>query len=253
MQIEEIPGRGVSAFIEGRHIYVGNAALMEEHGIWYQTPTRVGTAIHVAVENRYWGHILLSDKLREGAFDALEDLRARGVKQMVMLTGDVLSVTRNVAAALNFDMVRAELSPAAKLSAIRYLLRGMGDDTTLAYVGDGIHDAPLFDEAERLADERYRSWEWTFGESPDFAFERTARFPGGAVTAHLDVHQGVVRRARFTGDFFGADPVAELAESLAGCPHRPDALREALTRLNPGRFIEGATAESLAELLSPQM
>ena len=108
-------------------------------------------------------------------------------------------------------------------------------------------------EAERLADERYRSWEWTFGESPDFTFERTARFPGGTVTAHLDVHQGVVRRARFTGDFFGADPVSDLAESLAGCPHRQDALREVLSRTNPGRFIEGATAEALAELLSPQL
>ena len=107
-------------------------------------------------------------------------------------------------------------------------------------------------EAERLADERYRSWEWTFGESPDFAFERTARFSGGTVTAHLDVHQGVVRRARFSGDFFGARPVDELADALAGCPHRPEALLAALSCLEPGRFIEGATAESLAELLSPQ-
>ena len=148
MQIEEIPGRGVSAFIEGRHVYVGNAALLEEHGIWYQTPNRVGSAIHVAVENRYWGHILLSDRLREGAFDALEDLRAQGVNQTVLLTGDVLSVTRNVASALNFDMVRGELSPEGKRSAVAYLLRGMGDGSTLAYVGDGIHDAPLFDDAD---------------------------------------------------------------------------------------------------------
>lgn len=144
MQIDEIPGRGVSAFIEGRHVYVGNAALMEEHGIYYLTPTRAGSAVHVAVENSYWGHILLSDKMREGAFDALEDLRAQGVNQMVMLTGDVLSVSKNIAAALNFDMVRSELSPEGKLSAIRYLLQGLGDRDTLAYVGDGIHDAPLF-------------------------------------------------------------------------------------------------------------
>lgn len=147
MQIEEIPGRGVSAFIEGRHVYVGNAALLEEHGIFYLTPNRAGSAIHVAVENQYWGHILLSDKIREGAFDALEDLRAQGVNQMVLLTGDVLSVSKSIASALNFDMVRSELSPDGKLSAIRYLKQGLGDRATLAYVGDGINDAALFDEA----------------------------------------------------------------------------------------------------------
>ena len=147
MQLEEIPGRGVSAFIEGRHVYVGNAALMEEHGIYYLTPTRVGSAVHVAVESSYWGHILLSDKLRDGVFDAMEDLRAHGVGQMVMLTGDVMSVSKSIAAALNFDMVRSELSPEGKLSAIRYLMQGLGDRATLAYVGDGIHDAPLFDGA----------------------------------------------------------------------------------------------------------
>ena len=147
MQIEEIPGRGVSAFIEGRHVYVGNAALMEEHGIFYLTPNRAGSAVHVAVENKYWGHILLSDKMRDGAFDALEDLRAQGVGQMVLLTGDVLSVSKNIAAALNFDMVRSELLPEGKLSAIRYLMQGLGDRAMLAYVGDGIHDAPLFDAA----------------------------------------------------------------------------------------------------------
>ena len=101
----------------------------------------------MAVENQYWGHILLSDKIREGAFDALEDLRAQGVNQMVLLTGDVLSVSKSIASALNFDMVRSELSPDGKLSAIRYLKQGLGDRATLAYVGDGINDAALFDEA----------------------------------------------------------------------------------------------------------
>lgn len=147
MQIEEIPGRGVSAFIEGRHVYVGNAALMEEHGIYYLTPNRAGSAIHVAVENQYWGHVLLSDKIREGAFDAVEDLRAQGVNQMVLLTGDVLSVSKSIASALNFDMVRSELSTEKKLSAIRYLMQGLGDRAALAYVGDGINDAALFDLA----------------------------------------------------------------------------------------------------------
>ena len=116
LQVEELPGRGVSAFIEGRHVYVGNAALLEEHGIWYKVPSRTGAAIHVAVENVYWGHIMVSDKPRENAFDALEELRMQGVSNMVMLTGDVLSVSRPIASSLNFDMVKAELSQQGKLS-----------------------------------------------------------------------------------------------------------------------------------------
>lgn len=118
-------------------------------------------------------------------------------------------------------------------------------------------DAPLplpdnwVREAERLADERYRSWEWTFGASPDFTFERTRRFPCGTVTARLDVHQGVIRHAELTGDFFGAAPVGELADALTGCPHRADALRDALSRIDPGRYIAGLELDPLLELLAP--
>ena len=106
-------------------------------------------------------------------------------------------------------------------------------------------------EAERLADERYRSWDWTFGASPDFTFERTRRFPCGTVTARLAVHQGIIRHAEFTGDFFGAAPVGELADALCGCPHRLDALRAALSRMDPGRHIAGMEPDSLLELLAP--
>ncbi|MBR1455662.1 MAG: heavy metal translocating P-type ATPase [Oscillospiraceae bacterium] len=148
LEVEELPGRGVSAFIEGRHVYVGNAALLEEHGIWYKVPARAGAAIHVAVENIYWGHIMVSDKPRENAFDALEELRMLGVSNMVMLTGDVLSVSRPIASSLNFDMVKAELSPEAKVNAIEYLLSSKGDNSRLCYVGDGIHDAALREKAD---------------------------------------------------------------------------------------------------------
>ena len=106
-------------------------------------------------------------------------------------------------------------------------------------------------EAERIADERYRSWEWTFGESPDFTFERTRRFPCGTVTASLDVHSGIVRRASFSGDFFGSAPADELADLLTGCPHRADALREALSGADVGRHIAGLDLDSLLELLVP--
>ena len=148
LQVEELPGRGVSAFIEGRHVYVGNAALLEEHGIWYKVPSRTGAAIHVAVENVYWGHIMVSDKPRDNAFDALEELRMQGISNMVMLTGDVLSVSRPIASSLNFDMVKAELSQQGKISAIDYLQTAKGDQSKLCYVGDGIHDSELMQKAD---------------------------------------------------------------------------------------------------------
>ena len=148
LEVEEIPGRGVSAFIEGRHVYVGNAYLLQEHGIRYAVPSRAGSAIHVAVENRYWGHILVTDKTREGAFDALEELRSQGVQQLVMLTGDVLSSSRPLASSLGFDLLRTELTPDAKVSAIKYLISGKGRGTSVGFVGDGINDVPMLEAAD---------------------------------------------------------------------------------------------------------
>lgn len=148
MQVEEIPGRGVSAFLEGKHVYVGNASLLQEHSIPFQVPSRAGAAIHVAVENRYWGHILISDKTRDGAFDALEALRSEGVDQLVMLTGDVLSASRPLAASLGFDLMRTELSPQDKVSAIRYLISGSGKACSVGFVGDGINDVPMLEAAD---------------------------------------------------------------------------------------------------------
>ena len=147
-QSEEKPGKGVSAFVEGRFVLVGNAALMEEHSILCTMPKRSGSAIHVAVNNVYWGYIMIADKTRERAFDALEGLRLQGVGNTVMLTGDVLSVSRPLASAMNFDMVKAELPPEGKRSAIEYLMDSMGSGERLAFVGDGIHDAPLLEKAD---------------------------------------------------------------------------------------------------------
>lgn len=148
MDVQETPGRGISAFIEGRMVYVGNAAHLEEHNVWCDTPLRSGAAIHVAVENRYWGYIMLSDSLRDGAFDALESLRAMGVKDLIMLTGDVQSVSRQLAQSMNFDKIRAELRPADKLSYIRSVRGGLADSGFLGYVGDGINDAPMMKESD---------------------------------------------------------------------------------------------------------
>lgn len=148
MQVEEIPGKGVSALVDGHNVYVGTGALLEDHGIRYRVPARAGTAVHVAVDNRYWGYIVLSDKLRDGAFDALESLRHQGVGSMVMLTGDVRAVARPVASSLNFDMVKAELQPDAKISAVEYLLATKADNAALAFVGDGDEDAQAISRAD---------------------------------------------------------------------------------------------------------
>ncbi len=148
LEVEEIPGRGISAFIEGKHVYVGNASLLEEHGILLRVPDRAGTAIHVAVENVYWGYILLTDKIREGAFDAIEELRSQGLRNIVMLTGDVRSSTSQLARSLNFDMVKTDLTPEGKLSALSFLRKSLGKQEVLVYVGDGFHDADMFERAD---------------------------------------------------------------------------------------------------------
>lgn len=148
LQIEEIPGRGISAFVGEKQVYVGNTALLEEHGIKCAIPTRSGAAIHVAVDYKYWGHILITDRIRRGAFDSLETLRANGIKKLVLLTGDVLSVAKPLASKLNFDMLRAELKPSEKASAVDFLMANRGDSTTLAFVGDGNSDEQIMSRVD---------------------------------------------------------------------------------------------------------
>lgn len=148
LQIEEIPGRGISAFVGGRHVYVGNAMLLTEHEIEFTAPSRGGTVIHVAVDGGYAGHIILSDKVKEGAFDAIEGLRANGVTNTIMFTGDVRAAARPVAASLNFDMVKPELTPNAKVSAIEYLMATKGSGTSLAFVCGGASDLQVLQRAD---------------------------------------------------------------------------------------------------------
>lgn len=145
---EEIPGRGVSTLFSKHQIYVGNAALLEDHEIWYQVPAKSGSAIHIAVDGTYRGHIMIADSLRENAFEALEELRAQGVQNLVMLTGDVRSAARRLASSLNFDMVKPELSPEEKGSAVRYLRSVHGEKARIACVGDGFHDAAMFEASD---------------------------------------------------------------------------------------------------------
>lgn len=148
LSAEDIPGRGVRALVGSKEILVGNAALLEENGIGYKVPSRSGAAIHVAVNGKYCGHILIADRIKRNAFDALENLRILGVKKTVMLTGDVLSVARPIASKLNFDMLKAELRPEEKLAAVEYLLDNKGGGGTVAFVGDGINDGAVLRGAD---------------------------------------------------------------------------------------------------------
>ena len=148
IKIREIPGRGVSAILGERRITVGNSALLEESGIRCAIPTKPGTAIHVAVGNQYCGHILIVDKVRRRAFDALEGLRVNGVEKLVLLTGDVLSVARPIASRLNFDMLRAELKPEDKAGAVEYLMDNKGENACITFVGDGDNDRQIMTKAD---------------------------------------------------------------------------------------------------------
>lgn len=148
ISIEELPGKGISAFVQTHHVYVGTAALLEEHGIRYTHPNRTGAAVHVAMDNIYLGHITLSDRVRDGAFDAMEAVRHMGVTNLVMLTGDVLSVARPVASKLNFDMVRAELLPEGKSSAVEYLKQHKAEKAALAFIGDADTDREIMSKAD---------------------------------------------------------------------------------------------------------
>jgi|GEM_PF-1330625 len=145
--IEEQPGKGITALFSGRNVCVGNAALLMDHGVSFSIPPRSGTVIHVAVDGEYAGHIVLSDRIRDGAFDAIEELRLHGVGETVMLTGDTRSTSRQIASSLNFDLVKSDLDPAGKISSIEYLQASKGDRSVLAYVSDSEEDLPILAHA----------------------------------------------------------------------------------------------------------
>ncbi|MGI5976525.1 MAG: HAD-IC family P-type ATPase [Candidatus Limivicinus sp.] len=148
IKMEEIPGRGVSSIVGDRHVFVGNAALLEEHGIHCAIAKKGGAAIHVALNGVYCGYILVNDRIRSGAFDALEALRVQGVKNMVMLTADSRSVARPIASSLNLDMVKAELTEEAKTSAVEYLNATKPEKSSLTFVSDGSGEAEALGRAD---------------------------------------------------------------------------------------------------------
>ncbi len=146
--VQEISGNGIIARVDGRSVAVGNAKLMKRLEIEYRDCHHTGTIVHMAVDGVYGGHIVISDKIKPGAKEAVAALRSAGVSRTVMLTGDTDAVARQVAAELGIDEVYSELLPEGKVQKVEELLERKGDNERLAFVGDGINDAPVLSRAD---------------------------------------------------------------------------------------------------------
>lgn len=147
-EVEEIAGEGIKANVAGRAVYVGNTKMMNRIGIKWKNCSCVGTIIHVAIDGKYAGHIVINDRIKDESFQTIPSLKKLGVEQTVMLTGDRKEVAANVAEKLGIDRWYAELLPADKVKYVEQLLAENRTDKALAFVGDGINDAPVLKRAD---------------------------------------------------------------------------------------------------------
>ena len=145
---KEISGHGVSAVVDGHEVAAGNVKLMKQMNIQAALPTSVGTEIHVVVDGKYAGYILISDVVKPNAKEAISGLKAAGVEKVVMLTGDAKKVADAVGSELGVDEVRSELLPGDKVDEVEKLIAAKGEKEKLAFVGDGINDAPVLSRAD---------------------------------------------------------------------------------------------------------
>ncbi|WP_195259847.1 heavy metal translocating P-type ATPase [Anaerotruncus colihominis] len=146
--VEELSGRGVRAKIDGHTVCAGNDKLMEEAGVPWHPCHRIGTTVHVSLDGEYVGHIVISDELKPDAAEAIAELKRRGVRKTVMLTGDAKAVGESVAKELGIDEVHAQLLPGDKVDRVEALLKEKSPRGKLAFVGDGINDAPVLSRAD---------------------------------------------------------------------------------------------------------
>lgn len=145
--VEEIGGHGVTALVDGRKVAAGNVKLMKKLGLTYEEPKKAGTEIHVAIEGKYAGYILISDVIKEHSKEAIHGLKKSGIRT-IMLTGDSRRVAEHVASEIGVDVVKNELLPADKVAEVEKLLDQKTDKEKLAFVGDGINDAPVLSRAD---------------------------------------------------------------------------------------------------------
>ena len=146
--VEEIAGHGIRARVNGKMVCVGNKKMMESIGIKWHDCNQVGTIIHVAIDGKYAGHIVINDRIKEGSVEIISQLKDLGVEKTVMLTGDRREVGEDVARKLGLDECSTELLPTDKVSEVERLLKEKSDGKSLAYVGDGINDAPVLKRAD---------------------------------------------------------------------------------------------------------
>jgi Cd2+/Zn2+-exporting ATPase len=146
--IKEISGNGVTALVDGITVAAGNDKLMKKLGVSYKECHSVGTIIHVAIDNVYAGHIVISDIIKPHSKEAIDGLKKAGVEKTVMLTGDASKVANKVAGTLGIDAVYSELLPSDKVSKVEELLAAKNDKDVVAFVGDGINDAPVLSRAD---------------------------------------------------------------------------------------------------------
>lgn len=146
--VNEISGNGVLAIVDGKKVAVGNSRLMDKLGVEYTVCDKIGTVVYVAVDGKYCGYILIADALKPTSVSAVRELKKCGVRKTVMLTGDSKKVADAVAKELGADEVYSELLPADKVSQVERLLADKGEKEKLAFVGDGINDAPVLSRAD---------------------------------------------------------------------------------------------------------
>lgn len=146
--IEELSGYGITATVDGHAVAAGNSKLMNKLGVEYHDCHSTGTIIHMAVDGQYAGHIVISDVVKPHSKEAIEQLKRAGVQKTVMLTGDAKRVADSVAAELGVDEVRSELLPGDKVAEVEKLLAAKSKKDMLAFVGDGINDAPVLTRAD---------------------------------------------------------------------------------------------------------
>ena len=146
--IEELSGHGITATVDGHTVAAGNSKLMNKLGVEYHDCHSTGTIIHMAVDGQYAGHIVISDVVKPHSKEAIEQLKRAGVQKTVMLTGDAKRVADSVAAELGVDEVRSELLPGDKVAEVEKLLAAKSKKDMLAFVGDGINDAPVLTRAD---------------------------------------------------------------------------------------------------------
>ena len=147
-EVEEVAGRGVRAKVDGKLVCVGNDKLMDERGVVWHPCHHIGTTVHVEVDGLYAGHIVISDEIKADAPDAIRALKEQGVQKTVMLTGDAKAVGESVAAQLGIDKAYTQLLPADKVARVEELLSQKAPKSRLAFVGDGINDAPVLSRAD---------------------------------------------------------------------------------------------------------